>query len=267
MAPWPWSLSASGRGRPCTAPSDASPVATSADKRNFWRRAEAARQARLISYGAFAYLGTLARLAGVRGDGESFVLGERIIEAVTQTNRASAQRWRYQLTTAGLIDFQRQWAHKRGWFWEAKTTLLFCGPTGPKMRPEASGLISRPDTGPKKRPSLNGSPSHQNGTEAGDGSGLRPAERRAVTRPKAVPGESTARRQEGRDAASAATSAGGASGVGSTPTPTAGDQPSRPDDAKGAPPAATPPDPKRIIPDAEAARRIRELIASLRFKT
>lgn len=215
----------------------------------FWRRAEAARQARLISYGAFSYLGTLARLASARGDGESFTLGERVIEDMTGTVRKSAQRWRQQLVAAGLLSFQRQWAYKRGWFWEARTTIIFCGSSGVKMSPEASGDILTPDSGDKKSPSLNGSPSQKTGTGAELGSGLRPTERRAATPDrKHAKGASV----EGKEAGS----------VGSTHPVPRPEQRAQTEDAKG---GGVSPD--RIIPHDEVARRFRELAERLKFRT
>lgn len=173
---------------------------------------------------------TIQRLAAARGDGESFALGDRVIQDVTGTTRSSAQRWRAQLVTAGLIGFQRQWAHKRGWFWEARTSLVFCAPSGPQMRP-----------------SLYGNPTQKTGTRPREGGSLRSGVGCAAT-----PGLAS-------DAADAARKGGKASNMESD----AGGPRARTDDAKG---ASGDVNPGRIIPDAEAARRIREIAEKLRCR-
>ncbi len=204
--PWPWPgrpADTSGPSpvgqvhrdvpRPLKSDSGSNPVhPDTAAKRVFWRRAEAALAARLITYGAYSFLGTLYRLAKARGDGQSFILGERVIQEITQTCTKSQHTWRKQLEAAGLIRFDRRWANKRGWFWEAKTTLAFSGTETQnrissavkstaeerKIGEESSAVKSTADSAVEITASLIGSVSHQNGTEENAGSSLRSGKRK-----------------------------------------------------------------------------------------
>ena len=121
--------------------------------RAFWKRAWEALRARHISRGAFTYLRYLFDWAKDHGDGESFTKGERWQRAETGFARETIAVYRHQLKLAGLIAFDRKWAFKRGWFYEAQTSLLLLPPSGLISRPE-SGLISRPESGLEIRPSL-----------------------------------------------------------------------------------------------------------------
>lgn len=235
---------------------------------SFWQRAEWARQEGLITWGALAYLRTLARLARARGDGRSFVLGERVIEEITGIARCNAQRWRKQLSDAGLIAFDRRWAYKRGWFWEARTSLVFDDSSGLKMRPEEgnASLASKRgrSSGLKKRPSLNGTeePSVKGTGRRGKPRRVDPQQPGAAATPEATanaPGAPAAIEE-------------GAGKVKEAPPPGPMPAAAQTADAKGPGPSAaaeaprsTPwVDPHRIIPPEEAARRIRELIERLR---
>jgi len=141
-------MSATGRSGRAARANPARPPAS------FWAAAEAARREGLLSYGALEYLRALARLARARGDGRTFTLGERVIEDITGLHRTSIQRWRVKLERLGFIRFERQWAHKRGWFWEARTTLVFDIATGHKMWPVYRPQNVASGTGHKKWPSL-----------------------------------------------------------------------------------------------------------------
>lgn len=234
---------------------------------SFWQRAEWARQEGLITWGALAYLRTLARLARSRGDGRSFVLGERVIEEVTGISRINCRRWRKQLADAGLITFDRRWSHKRGWFWEARTSLVFDAASGLKMSPEGTDMLPgskrAQSSGLKKSPSL-----IRDAEPTVKGKGRRGKPRRTVARqhgPAPTPQASTS--------APGATTASetAAAKVKEAPHPGAPPAAAQTADVQGShgpvtPPApAVPPvDPHRIIPPEEAARRIRELIARLR---
>lgn len=235
---------------------------------SFWRRAEWARQEGLITWGALAYLRTLARLARARGDGRSFVLGERVIEDITGEHRRTVQRWRKQLVEAGLIAFDRRWAHKKGWFWLAKTTLIFAPSTGDNLSPvnDTSVLATKCSqyTGDKLSPSLSrdGKPSVKGKGRRGKPRRVDPQQPGAAATPEATanaPGAPTA-------------SEDGAGKVKEAPPPGPMPAAAQTADAKGPGPSAaaeaprpTPwVDPHRIIPPEEAARRIRELIERLR---
>lgn len=241
---------------------------------SFWQRAEWARQEGLITWGALAYLRTLARLARARGDGRSFVLGERVIEEITGIERTQIRRWRGQLEAAGLIEFRRKWAYKRGWFWEARTSLIFATLSGHKMCPEeqpvSPGTKCARNSGHKMCPSLNGTeePSVKGSGRRGKPRRVNPQRPGVAATPAATP------------TAPAATTAGDpeASKVKEAPPPGPTPAPAQTADAKGqaeprptadpaepSAPRATPwVDPHRIIPPEEAARRIRELIERLR---
>ncbi|MCX7791417.1 MAG: helix-turn-helix domain-containing protein [Chloroflexaceae bacterium] len=233
----------------------------------FWARAEAARKEGLITWGALAYLRTLARLARARGDGRSFVLGERVIEEITGEHRRTVQRWRKQLQDAGLIAFDRRWSHKKGWFWLAKTTLIFAPSTGDKLSPvnEANLLATKCSqyTGDKMSPSLNGKkePSVKVVGRRGKPRRVDAQQPGVAASPGATP-----------HAPDAPTTGEKASKVKEAPPLGPAPAPAQTADGKGPGPVSPAEphhaphqvDPHRIIPPEEAARRIRELIAKLR---
>lgn len=159
---------------------------------DLWRRANDARRQRRISYGALAYLRNAMRLAKARGDGRSFVLGERVQEAILAMPRRSIQRWRAQLVAAGLLSFTAQWAHKKGWFWEARTELHMHpldtqkpAPTGDKLSPVKQGNLlatkRSQHTGDNLKPSLIGNGIPVEPGKKDDGCGLRPGAERPAS--------------------------------------------------------------------------------------
>lgn len=220
----------------------------------FWARAEAARADGLITWGALGYLRVLVRLARARGDGRSFTLGERVIEEITGVPRINCRRWRAQLERAGLISFDRRWAYKRGWFWEARTVLVFPGASGLKKSPEAPpvspGSKRARSSGLKKSPSLyrEKEPSVKFSRRRGKPRRVEP--HTAASPPMPSP-----------PVDAIAKSTGACQGRttpkdGESPSPAGSGGPGGTPDAKGAPAPA--------IPWEEQARRIRQVIERLK---
>lgn len=228
---------------------------------SFWQRAEWARREGLITWGALAYLRTLVRLARARGDGQSFVLGERVIEDVTGIGRICCRRWRKQLVDAGLVAFDRRWANRRGWFWEAKTTLLFWGASGLKMSPEErtglpgskrarkSGLILSPPLNGKSHPSVTGNNRRAKARKAGSLHPPQPANDAAPgDLEPAMPSPEASRAETRPDA--------GRDG-----------RPQPPDGQASSPPPPREDDPERCMTPQEFAAALRELVKTLSADT
>lgn len=116
-------------------------------------RAWQALRERRISRGAMAYLSYLIEWAKLHGDGDRFRLGYRWQREETGWARNTLAAYRCQLLRAGLIEWNKRWAFKRGWFYEAETALCFNGASGSISEPE-SGSKSEPESGSIMKPYL-----------------------------------------------------------------------------------------------------------------
>lgn len=218
--------------------------------RGFRARAWEALRLHRISRGAFTYLNYLIEWAKSDGDGDSLTLGERAIRERTGWGVNTLRRYRRQLERWHLVKFERRWAFKRGWFYEAKTSLFLLPPSASVLEAESASKIGA-ESASKMDASLNrvssevglrlcpaepGEALHGSSLRSGeDGEGdarsLRSTERLAAGHPKHPPDHPTPHGKAKSRPQGASRQVGEASNEGSTPTPPGKNGPGRTDDA------------------------------------